>query len=113
MSNSSFTQSTLKYELEEHKLYPNFEFIISSCDYCLRKPNKFIFDLAQRKLELSPENIWFIGDSYKYDVEGSKNAGMFPIWYNKKNKTINRNVDCIEVKSMREITTIITDIYKE
>ncbi|MEG0308528.1 MAG: HAD family hydrolase [Clostridium sp.] len=110
LSNSSFTEDTLRCELEEHNLYPNFEFIISSSDYCLRKPNKIIFDLAQRKLGLNAENIWFIGDNYKYDIEGSKNAGMVPIWYNRKNKTAYKNVDCIEVKSIGEITKMITDI---
>lgn len=72
LSNSSFTQSTLKYELEEYGLNPNFEFVLSSCDYCIRKPNKIIFDLAQRKLGVDSKDIWFIGDSYQYDVEGSK-----------------------------------------
>lgn len=112
LSNSSFTQSTLKYELEEYGLYPNFEFILSSCDYCIRKPNKIIFDLAQRKLDVDPENIWFIGDSYKYDIEGSKNAGMQPIWYNSKNRPNPGKINCIEVKRVSEITEMIKNIYK-
>lgn len=113
LSNSSFTADNLKFELEQHGLHPNFEFIISSCDYCLRKPNKIIFDLARRKLGFKPGDIWFIGDSYKHDVEGAKNAGMFPIWYNRKNKSVNSNIDCIEIKSMREITDMIVDIYSD
>jgi putative hydrolase of the HAD superfamily len=111
LSNSSFTRDTLKYELEGINLNPNFQFIISSSDYCFRKPNKIIFELAQRKLSFKAEDIWFIGDSYKYDIEGSKNAGMFPIWYNRKNMSVDRKVDCIEVKSIREITELINDIY--
>ncbi|MGL4337583.1 MAG: HAD family hydrolase [Turicibacter sp.] len=111
VSNSSFTEETLKDELEHYNLSPNFEFIISSAEYCLRKPHQTIFNLAQRKLGLKHEDIWFIGDSYKYDIEGSKNAGLFPIWYNKKNKCAYQKVDCLEVKSISEITKMITDLY--
>jgi putative hydrolase of the HAD superfamily len=113
LSNSTFTADTLKYELGLNNLYPDFEFIISSCDYCLRKPNKIIFELAQRKLGFKAEDIWFIGDSYKYDVEGSKNAGMVPVWYNRKNKPADKNDGYIEVKSIREITDMIIGLYKE
>ncbi|MDF2700325.1 MAG: hypothetical protein K0Q49_1883 [Haloplasmataceae bacterium] len=111
LSNSTFSKETLIYELEGNNLYQNFEFIISSCDYCLRKPNKILFDLAQRKLGINPENIWFIGDSYKYDIEGSKKAGMVPIWYNRKTIQIDKAADCIEVKSLQEITKMIIELY--
>ena len=58
-----------------------FEFIIATSEYTFRKPNRHIFDLAAETAGTAPENIWYIGDSYECDVVGSKNAGMFPVYY--------------------------------
>lgn len=110
ISNSSFDEDTLKYELGLYGLNPNFQFLISSCNYCLRKPNKIIFDLGAKKLDIDPENIWFVGDSYKYDVIGAKNAGMVPVWYNKKNKQRDNEMEgIIEIKTMDELMYILNE----
>lgn len=110
ISNSSFDEETLRYEMGLYGLKPNFQFLISSCNYCLRKPNKIIFDLGAKKLGLNPEDIWFVGDSYKYDIIGAKNAGMVPVWYNKKNKERDKEIDgIIEVKSMVELIYILKE----
>lgn len=110
LSNSSFTSETLRYELKESGLNTNFKFIMSSCEYCLRKPNKFLFDLASKKLEVPSSDIWFIGDSYKYDMIGSESAGMLPIFYNRKNSIISKEIDLLEVSSMYEIEKLIKEI---
>lgn len=112
LSNSSFTGKTLKYELEEYGLYPNFKFIMSSCDYCLRKPNKKLFDLASYKLGIEPQNIWVIGDSYDYDIKGANNSGMYPVWLNKRDRKNVGNIDLLEVKSIEKITKIIDVVYR-
>lgn len=28
-----------------------------------------------------PEEVWYIGDNYACDVEGARNAGLYPVWY--------------------------------
>lgn len=37
--------------------------------------------LALEKSELSPEDVWYIGDQYECDVKGAIGAGLFPVWY--------------------------------
>lgn len=66
-----------------NKLLPDnhFEFIIATSEYMFRKPNKRIFELALEKADLKPEEVWYVGDQIKADVEGAKNAGIFPVWY--------------------------------
>jgi putative hydrolase of the HAD superfamily len=46
-----------------------------------RKPNRRIFDLALEKAGLQAADVWYIGDQYECDIVGSRNAGMFPVWY--------------------------------
>lgn len=66
-----------------HRLLPEhtFEFIISSSDYGIRKPNPLIFHAALAKAGLSPEDVWFCGDQIDADVFGAQAAGIFPVWY--------------------------------
>ena len=63
--------------LPEHR----FEFVISSSDYGVRKPNPLIFRAALSKAGLSPEDVWFCGDQIDADVFGAQSAGIFPVWY--------------------------------
>jgi putative hydrolase of the HAD superfamily len=66
-----------------NRLLPNnqFEFIIASSEYGIRKPNPMIFELALQKANLQPSDVWYCGDNIKADVYGSRNAGIFPVFY--------------------------------
>lgn len=81
ISNISYAPSVVAERI--NRLLPEnaFEFIITSSNYIFRKPNKRIFDLALEKAELQPDEVWYIGDQYECDVNGSLNAGLLPIWY--------------------------------
>ena len=67
----------LRRLLPEH----DFEFVISSSDYGVRKPNPLIFQAALAKAGLSPDDVWFCGDQIDADVFGAQSAGIFPVWY--------------------------------
>ena len=73
------------YLLEErlNQLYPNnrFEFVIASSDYGIRKPQKLLFEAGIARSGLQPQEIWYVGDKVKVDVEGSRNCGMVPVLY--------------------------------
>lgn len=59
----------------------SFEFILATSEYLFRKPDRRIFEMALKKAQLAPEEVWYIGDSYECDVLGAGNAGIFPVWY--------------------------------
>ncbi|MCR5217136.1 HAD family hydrolase [Treponema sp.] len=53
------------------------------CDVCIGseesgalKPSKYPFGILAQKLNLKPQEILYVGNSRKYDIEGAKNAGM-------------------------------------
>ena len=81
ISNLGWTGEALADRL--HRLLPEheFEFIIASSDYAVRKPNPLIFRAALSKAGLSPEDVWFCGDQIDADVFGAQAAGLFPVWY--------------------------------
>ena len=81
LSNNSFQGKCIKRRLD--KLLPDheFEFIISTADYMVRKPNSMIFELALRKAKLAPNELWYCGDSPEFDLIGAAGAGIYPVWY--------------------------------
>lgn len=66
-----------------NRLLPNnqFEFVITSSDYFIRKPNRILFEIALQKAGIRADEVWYCGDNPKADVEGSSQVGIYPIWY--------------------------------
>ncbi len=102
LSNTMFSGDILKEELDRHSLTRYFNFIIASSDYGFRKPSARIFDVAIKKINLIPSDIWFVGDTLEYDVKGAIQSGLFPVWYNPKGHPKNLEYDCLEIRSWYE-----------
>jgi putative hydrolase of the HAD superfamily len=81
VSNCSFSQDVLRYELAKHGLADRLEFIVVSAEYSVRKPNVLLFETAAAKLGLACNEIWFVGDRLDTDVAGAKAAGMKAVWF--------------------------------
>jgi putative hydrolase of the HAD superfamily len=79
ISNSSFAGSTLERELRRHGIRRYFEFVISSADYGIRKPDPIIFEVALARLGVDAASAWFAGDNIGYDIVGARSAGIFPV----------------------------------
>lgn len=81
ISNAVFSPMTLSHELEKHGLCSYFEFVISSADYGIRKPDPLLFELAERRLGLKASECLYVGNLVHVDVEGALRAGWHPLWY--------------------------------
>lgn len=81
ISNISYCGEVVEERIHEMLPAHNFEFILATSEFMFRKPNQRIFKLALEKAELAPEDVWYIGDNYQCDVEGARNAGLFPVLY--------------------------------
>ena len=81
ISNLWWSGETLTKRL--NRLLPNnkFEFVMTSSDYFIRKPNSILFEIALKKAGLSADKVWFCGDSVYADVNGAHSVGMFPVLY--------------------------------
>ena len=79
ISNSSFAGCTLERELQRHGILRYFEFVISSADYGIRKPDPIILEVALARLGLEAASAWFAGDNVGYDTVGARSAGIFPV----------------------------------
>ena len=71
----------------------------------IEKPNRRMFDMIATKLGVKNDEVIYVGDSYKKDVMGAKNAGMTPVWYlSLQNKT---DEDVLAVSSYPELKNIV------
>ena len=58
-----------------------FEFVMTSSDYFMRKPNRLLFDIALRKAGVPADEVWYCGDNPQADIDGASQAGIYPVWY--------------------------------
>ena len=81
ISNMCYATMALRKRLNRYLPNNRFEFVLTSSDYVLRKPEKLLFDVAIRRAGLDPSEIWYVGDNPIADVIGASGAGMHPVLY--------------------------------
>lgn len=81
VSNLSFCGETLRERIAGCIPNADFDFVISSCDYLFRKPSRHIFEAALAKTGVIADRVWFCGDQFVPDIEGSTSVGMTAVWY--------------------------------
>jgi HAD superfamily hydrolase (TIGR01509 family) len=91
------------------ELFSN-EAIIISDEVGYEKPHPEIYLKALELFQVSAEEVIFIGDSWKNDVEGPANLGIRSIWLNKKNEYVHDNSklmgvvsDLLEIKRLLNV----------
>lgn len=68
------------------------ECILGSEEIGALKPSKFPFGMLARTLNVSTEEILYVGNSMKYDVLGAQNAGMMSAYICSKFKLFFKNL---------------------
>ena len=72
-------------KLQKLELLDRIDFLVSSEEANAEKPDRRIFDLCAEKAGCPSSACVFVGDSWKHDVIGAQNAGMYPIWFTAQN----------------------------
>lgn len=108
LSNITFCGEALANRLQEVLPEHDFEFILATSEYMYRKPNRRIFEFALEKAGLRAEEVWYIGDNYECDIEGARNAGLFPVWYlGATEKPQEPRKGILTVKSWEEVKALL------
>lgn len=88
------------------------DLLIPAYDVRIFKPQREIFELALKKFNCQPSEAVVVGDSWKHDVLGALNAGIRPLWYNGRNRTIPDQSLAEEIKSylpVEDVARLIID----
>ena len=71
------------------------------------KPSNILFERAIEILNVKRERVVMVGDSFTYDVKGSINAGITPIWFNHSQKEKTEDIAIIEVTSFPDLLNLL------
>ena len=111
ISNITYCGEAVKDRIDSVVIGHNFEFIIATSEYMFRKPNKRIFQKENKKADLNPKDVWYIGDNYECDVVGARNAGIFPVWYvGAKEDPYAEKEDVLTIKNWADLQEIVTTL---
>ncbi len=66
------------------------KYLVTSEEIGIEKPNKKVFEIALQKLELMPNEVCMIGDSFEKDIIGALNLGIKPYWLSNNSCTDER-----------------------
>ena len=105
LSNAVFCGRTLHAELERHGL--EVDFVISSADLQIRKPDARVFAAALSRMSLPSSAVWFVGDSWAADICGAANSGLFPVWLSQSEEPLPASPVCAKVTSWEELLALV------
>ncbi len=93
--------------LQQHGILNCFETIILSSEVGVAKPDRKIFEIAFRAMNLKdPHRVWHVGDDFIADVIGAKNAGITPVLIDPAGL---RKVEEFCIHSLSEIVPLVRE----
>jgi len=101
---SNWTKS-LKSVIDSLELSCYFDFVYSSAQIEIEKPNPKIFTKILYSAMNQFDNIYYVGNDYELDIVPSKEAGLIPILIDRDNRY--PYSDCIRIKKLTEIINIV------
>jgi len=91
--------------LRENNILKYFDYTLASKDFGLEKPDQAIFERALCDMKVDAEDSFYIGDSYIEDVHGALNAGLRPIFVNRRSEP---NPLCIpSISTLDEVLAMV------
>lgn len=90
-------------KLEALGIFPMIDFIVTSEEAGVEKPALAFYRQCIQKANCKPEECLMIGDSWKKDVQGAKNAGMQALWYHSKGAKTEKGQEVYILSSLKEL----------
>ncbi len=60
------------------------DYIIVTGDTPYTKPDKELYKMMEERLDLSPSDLWMIGDNYDKDIKGAIENNWHTLWLNRR-----------------------------
>ena len=111
LTNGPTSHQKKKIKQLEIENYIPLDNIFISGEIGMAKPNVDVFRYIESILNLTSNEIIYIGDSYENDVIGAKGAGWESVWLNKFDRQLNKE----ELQPDDEVTSyeVLYDLIKE
>lgn len=86
ISNNAMSGESLALAIKRWIPDSEFEFCLTSADLLFPKPHEALFLAAAGYAGVDTSDCWYCGDSKIPDVDGSGNAGMYPVLIDEKSE---------------------------
>lgn len=94
--------------LHEHGIGEFFDFSLAAGEVNTYKPEPGVFEHALQRMNLSAQEVIYVGDNYYADVVGARRAGLRPVLYDPLG--VFPDPDCTTIKSFDELNSIVKTI---
>lgn len=81
------------------------DFVISSANVNMLKPQPQIFELALERAGVGPEQTIHVGDHYYADIMGARSVGITPVLLDRKG--VCPQADCLVINSLHELVNYL------
>lgn len=69
-----------RYKINKFGLEKYFDACLVEGEVGFGKPDPRVFRLAMEKLQVTPEEVWMVGDNLEWDIEAPQKLGIYSIW---------------------------------
>ncbi len=113
LSNSIFSGTATERLLEEFDIMRYFGKVLASADYGIRKPHMKFFQIAIDEIRkehpgIQKEDILYVGNDYRTDVEGAVLSGLDVAWYNVAQQPDEKEISTYGIENFKELLNIIS-----
>ena len=77
---SNGTSEVQRRKIKRFRLAHFFEDILIESEFGIGKPDERVFQHTLDKLEVSPNEVWMVGDDLERDIGGARRMGIYSIW---------------------------------
>ncbi len=95
-------------------LTDEFDEIVVSGDVGAQKPSTVPYEIMAQRLNIAPNEMLYVGDNPKNDVEASRKAGYIPVWVRTTGTWIFPEIEKpeLQVDTVAELPELIKGLIK-
>ncbi len=84
----------------------DISYLVTSEESGVDKPHPYIFHLALRKLNATPDQVCMVGDSYEKDIIGATRLGIESFWVSDSERDVRNSKNITKVASLRQLLEV-------
>jgi putative hydrolase of the HAD superfamily len=94
-------------KIERFGLGRYFDAILIEGEIGFGKPDPRVYRMALDKLDVSPEDVWMVGDNLVWDIAGSQRLGIYAIWNDYMKKGLPENSSIIPDRIISQVSELL------
>jgi putative hydrolase of the HAD superfamily len=95
------------YKIAKFNLRKYFERIFIEGEIGFGKPDKRVYRLALGSMELTPQEVWMVGDNLEWDVGAPQELGIYGIWNDHRKKGLPDSCDVVPDRIIHNISELV------